>query len=65
MARILSVWLPNWPISRLQRLGIVTPDKAFATLESRHGVRSLVAVCPRAAAQGLRPDQTLAQARAI
>src|SRR6202051_1551411 len=65
MQRILSMWLPSWPILRLRRLGVGTPENPLATGESLHGVRQLAAVSPEAAARGLRPEQTLAQARAI
>ena len=63
--RILSVWLPSWPTQRLQRTGATAPDRPMATVEAVRGQRLLKAVCPRAAALGLRLGQTLAQARAI
>jgi protein ImuB len=65
MRRILSMWLPSGPILRLRRLGIGKPDRPLATVETVRGVRHLAAVSPEAAALGLRPEQTLAQARAI
>jgi protein ImuB len=37
----------------------------LATLGGTRGVRRLVSVCPGAAARGLRPGQTLSQARAL
>ena len=42
-----------------------TPNKPRATVETVRTVRRLAAVCPLAAAAGLAPDQTLAEARAI
>ncbi len=59
------MWLPNWPISRLRRLGVGTPDRPLATVAARRGVRLLAAVCPAGVAAGLHPGQTLAQARAV
>ncbi|MCW3476567.1 Y-family DNA polymerase [Limobrevibacterium gyesilva] len=66
MRRILSVWLPSWPTLRLRRQSApAAPDKPLATVETQHGQRRLAAVCPRAAAMGLRVDMALAEARAI
>jgi protein ImuB len=63
MPRILSVWLPHWPILRLRLTA--APDRPVVTVETIHGVRRLAAVGPDAAAQGLLPGQTLADARAL
>ena len=59
------MWLPGWPTQRLHRTGAASPDRPTATVEAVRGQRRLKAVCPRAAALGLRPGQALAQARAI
>jgi protein ImuB len=63
MRRILSVWLPYWPILRLRRDG--SPDKPTVTVETARGVRRLAAIGPDAAAQGLSIGQTLADARTL
>lgn len=60
------MWLPNWPIQRLnQRFGAVPDNAALATVATLHGVRTLLAVCAAAAARGLHPGQALTQARAV
>lgn len=75
MRRILCAWLPNFPISRLNRTvrSAVrahqdslprhdTPfDRPFATVETCHGLRLLACTD----APGLRAGQKLADARAI
>ena len=58
------MWLPNWPILRLQRHA-VRSDRPLATLETVRGQRRLAALCPRAQDAGLHPAMPLAQARAI
>jgi protein ImuB len=63
--RILSVWLPHWPITRLTRNASVSPDRPLVTVETIRGVRHLVAVGAHGEAQGLRPGQTLTDARAV
>jgi len=65
MRRILSVWLPRWPITRLSRNVCVSPDRPLVTIEAIHGVRHLVAVGVHGEAHGLRSGQTLTDARAI
>jgi len=65
MRRILSVWLPNWPILRLQRSGAAMPEHPTATIASERGQLRLAAVCPAAAEAGLRAGQALAEARAL
>jgi protein ImuB len=65
MRRILSVWLPHWPITRLTRGTSVSPDRPLVTVETIRGVRYLVAVGEHGEAQGLRPGQTLTEARAV
>jgi protein ImuB len=63
--RILSVWLPHWPITRLSRGVSVSPDRPLVTIEAIRGVRHLVAVGEHGEAQGLRLGQTLTDARAV
>jgi protein ImuB len=72
MRRMLSVWLPSWPTQRLIRLAApalsdseLSAELPLATVENVRGMRRLAAVCPRAAALGLRPEQSLAEARAM
>jgi protein ImuB len=65
MRRVLSVWLPHWPITRLTRGGSTSPDRPLVTIETIRGVRHLVAVGVDGEAQGLRPGQTLTEARAV
>jgi protein ImuB len=68
MRRILCVWLPSFPISRLRRSAApadVRPDAPWATVESVHGLRILAAVDANAQAAGLSAGQKLAHARAI
>jgi protein ImuB len=65
MRRILSVWLPHWPITRLSRNGSASPDRPLVTIEAIRGVRHLVAVGEAGEAQGLAPGQTLTAARAV
>jgi protein ImuB len=65
MRRILSVWLPNWPILRLRRSGAASADVPAATVTSERGQRKLACVCPLAAEAGLRVGQALAEARAL
>ncbi|MBY0226449.1 MAG: DNA polymerase Y family protein [Hyphomicrobium sp.] len=66
MKRIVSVWLPQWPIERLsrQRPGAVPDDKPFALVTGgAQGIR-ITAVNIRAAREGLRVGMSLADARA-
>jgi protein ImuB len=66
MKRIVSVWLPQWPIERLarHRPGVAPDDKPFALVTGgAHGIR-ITAVNIRAAREGLRVGMSLADARA-
>jgi protein ImuB len=65
MRRILSVWLPHWPITRLSRNGCASQGRPLVTIEAIRGVRHLVAVGEAGEAQGLAPGQTLTAARAV
>ena len=74
MRRLISVWLPRWPINRLRRARrpAALPSRAppvepapFAlTAPGRHGA-VLAAVNRQAEAQGLAPGMRLADARAL
>lgn len=67
MRRFASVWLPAWPIERMRRAepGAVPDDRPFALVEAgAHGI-VVVAVNLLARGEGLRPGQSLADARAI
>ncbi len=66
MRRIVSVWLPLWPIERLAlALPAAVPDEAALALVAAgsHGIR-ITAVNACAAAEGVRVGQALADARA-
>ncbi len=66
MKRIVSVWLPQWPIERLKRHrpGAVPDDKPFALVDGgAHGIR-ITAVNVRAGREGLRVGMSLADVRA-
>jgi protein ImuB len=66
MARFLSVWSPNWPITCLRRRSRSGPPaEPFALVETVKNARRLSAVSEDAAALGLRPGQTLADALAL
>ena len=62
--RILSAWLPDWPIRRLHRAGWPA-DRPLATVETRQGLRRIVDASGVAQAQGVETGQALAQARAV
>ena len=62
--RIVSVWLPHWPITR-RRQASLSPNKPPVIVETVRGVRRLAATGAEAEALGLRPGQPLADARAI
>ena len=59
------MWLPHWPITRLNRSVSTSPDRPLITIEAVRGVRHLVAVGVDGEAQGLRSGQTLTAARAV
>ncbi|KAB2942500.1 MAG: DNA polymerase Y family protein [Hyphomicrobium sp.] len=66
MKRIVSVWLPLWPIERMRRAqpSLVPDDAPLALVETgTHGIR-ITAVNPYAAGKGARIGQALADARA-
>jgi protein ImuB len=67
MARILSVWSPNWAITcwRRRTPASARPADPFALVETRKNARRLAAIDAKAAAAGLQPGQTLADALAL
>src|SRR4051812_20558669 len=67
MGRIVSLWLPNWPITRLR---LSTPPDAWpaepvAIVETVEQRRQVVAVDDRGWAAGIRPRQKATDARAV
>ena len=62
--RYLAVFLPFLPAERVSRMRGVSPETAFALTEKLRGGVRLAAVDPRAAALGIVPGLTLADARA-
>ncbi|WP_225771981.1 DNA polymerase Y family protein [Inquilinus sp. Marseille-Q2685] len=67
MGRIVSLWLPNWPITRLR---LTTPPDAWpaepvAIVETVEQRRQVVAVDGRGWAAGIRPGQKATDARAV
>src|SRR5215469_4227328 len=65
MRRILSVWLPRWPITRLNRSLVDSSAKPLVTVETIRGIRCLAMVGAEGEAEGLSVGQTLTAARAI
>ena len=66
MKRVVSLWLPRFPIERLMRAapGSVPPDKPVALVESgAHGL-AIIAVNAAGAREGVRVGTALADARA-
>jgi protein ImuB len=67
MRRIVSVWLPNWPIERLRRHHphAAPRGEPFALAASGHHGLVVTALTPEAAEGGIKPGMTLADARAL
>src|SRR6476661_2472380 len=68
MTRMVSVWLPHWPIERLKRerrSGLCPDDRPFALIGSEERGLILTAINAAAARQSLYPGLGLADARAI
>ncbi len=63
--RALSLWLPNWPITRLNRNMSVPHATGLATTLVQDNARRLAAVDDVAAANGLMPGQSLTDAMAL
>jgi protein ImuB len=57
--------LPHWPITRLLRNSVSSPDRPLVTVETVRGARRLAAVGLHGEAQGLRSGQSLTEARTI
>ncbi|MGE0719106.1 MAG: DNA polymerase Y family protein, partial [Alphaproteobacteria bacterium] len=64
MRRIISLWLPGWPIDRWRQRHGAPAEGPFALVATVEGGRRLTAVDAAAAAAGLRPGEALADARA-
>ena len=67
MKRIVSIWLPLWPIERMRRAEpeLMPDDAPLALVEAGiEGIR-ITAVTPQAAVKGVRIGQALTDARAI
>ena len=66
MRRIVSVWLPDWPITVWSKAaGRAPPDAPFALTERTTRGLVLAALNPAARALGLRRSQAHADARAV
>lgn len=67
--RYLAIWLPHWPADRWRRArrraGFVPPGAPLALISPGQGGIRLTAVDAAAAALGLAPGMTLADARAL
>lgn len=59
------MWLPNWPITRLDRQRAPGSDEIRVTTEFVLGVRRLAAVGTKGIEAGLRRGQTLTDARTV
>ncbi len=68
MPRIVSLFLPRWPVERLARararLGAAPLPEPLVLAVCRHGRQEVAAVSPSAEALGIRPGEPLAAARA-
>ncbi|MGI3778417.1 MAG: Y-family DNA polymerase [Janthinobacterium lividum] len=66
MRRVVSLWLPFWPIERLRRPGSAPPDDGPLVTRAHDRGRSVIAAaCPQARALGLRAGMALAHAQAM
>jgi protein ImuB len=65
MRRVMSLWLPRWPIDRRRGFGKSAPDKPFALAASLGNQRLLTAVNEAAEALGIVPGLPLTDARAL
>lgn len=67
MRRFLALWLPFWRTERLQlcQPKHYPPDCPLVVHAPEHNRQTLTAVNPVALASGLRPGQSLAQARSL
>jgi protein ImuB len=65
MSKVVSLYLPDWPIERLYRTSSVTPDAPLVLAAHDGGRRVVTAVNLLARRAGLRPGMTVAQAQAL
>jgi len=65
MKRIVSLWLPNWPTDRLNRRRPLPADTPSVTVEEIGGRALVCAANAVAAAGGILPGLSLADARAL
>src|SRR5262249_24956808 len=65
MKRIVSLWLPSWATDRLHRKPDCPADRPAVTIEELGGRLLIVAADGAAGAEGIRPGQSLADARAL
>lgn len=70
MQRVLSVYLPQWPIDLLKRRSarsgrVSGPRTAHLLIRQEHQCDIIAACCGRAHAQGVRPGMKLAHARSL
>jgi protein ImuB len=65
MRRVMSLWLPRWPIDRRRGSGKRAPDKPFALAASVGNQRLLTAVNDAAEVLGIVPGLALTDARAL
>ena len=65
MKRIVSLWLPSWATDRLRRKPDFPAGKPAITIEELGGRLLVVAADGAAAAEGILPGLSLADARAL
>ena len=67
MKRVICVWLPNWPITRLalSNPDCAGPDKPLAIVATQGSKRRIVAINDIARDRGVMPGHRLTDARAI
>jgi protein ImuB len=65
MKRIVSLWLPSWPTDRLNRRRPMPDETPVVTIEEVGGRALIVAPNNMAAAGGILPGLSLADARAL
>ena len=65
MKRIVSLWLPSWPTDRLNRRRPLPAETPTVTVEEVGGRALIVAPNGMAAAGGILPGLSLADARAL
>lgn len=65
MPRVLCIWFPNWPIQRLHAAPSARDARPLILFREQGQRLSVTACCRRAARHGIRPGQTLGDARAV